>query len=171
MNNLTPRRIRFVKGSCSCCKTEDEKVDKPIEWLITTTCLFVMREGSRLKTPDPEKPCVLCFRPDGKTGITTKCGHHFHHRCIEQWCQKWDHCPACKDSIGFRLKLAQNVNHGNEVLCPICRSGQPTVTLSCQHAFHPECVLTFAPVTQRCILCKCSKMTFVALALQQNKLE
>jgi len=48
----------------------------------------------------PIGPCVICL-DDLSASITTTilCGHSFHHRCIQHWFRRTNHCPICRTRV------------------------------------------------------------------------
>ena len=45
--------------------------------------------------------CSICLNPARKTrGVKDlTCGHRFHKRCIDEWCQRSESCPMCRTAI------------------------------------------------------------------------
>ena len=140
----------------------DKAEERPIDWLVTTTCLFVFAEGCQTKLPDQNNFCVICSTSSSRhvEFIQASCGHFYHSQCFYQRCQKYDHCPACWESIGLRLFLALDGNQTKDSKCMICLKDQPSsLTFRCHHTFHPECISEPARLTRKCILCRWAQMT------------
>lgn len=41
--------------------------------------------------------CLICHSGSGGVGVT-HCGHRFHKECLEQWVQRRNECPFCRES-------------------------------------------------------------------------
>ena len=51
------------------------------------------------KTEEDYKECSICLDTIKKNGKKTKCGHHFHKKCIKQWRRIKHNCPNCRAHI------------------------------------------------------------------------
>jgi hypothetical protein len=45
--------------------------------------------------------CVVCFNQVGARHNvrTLRCGHGFHHKCIDKWLEDHDNCPLCRELV------------------------------------------------------------------------
>ncbi|KAF5744127.1 RING-H2 finger protein ATL5 [Tripterygium wilfordii] len=56
----------------------------------------------RSKTGDPPPECAVClseFEDDERGRLLPKCGHRFHHECIDMWFQSHTNCPLCRSPV------------------------------------------------------------------------
>ena len=44
---------------------------------------------------DSSEECPICR--EKKSNIKTKCGHYFHQKCLESWCNISRTCPMCRN--------------------------------------------------------------------------
>lgn len=58
--------------------------------------------------------CPICYNDiDFLDRVQLNCNHHFHIKCIEQWCQQRTTCPSCRQEIEDainKFKLQQKIS-------------------------------------------------------------
>ncbi|KAI0208487.1 hypothetical protein LSAT2_006833 [Lamellibrachia satsuma] len=74
---------------------------------------FTLAPASRSDTSSPssvgciyeeeEDPCIICH-DELETGPVFKlgCSHRFHKKCIDQWLQRHNTCPTCRELIALK---------------------------------------------------------------------
>jgi len=58
--------------------------------------IFTSNEG------DEEETCVVCHEAIENNSIVRKikkCGHYFHHKCLDKWLENHLTCPHCRQNI------------------------------------------------------------------------
>ena len=49
----------------------------------------------------PESDCPVCYETiESKCCVTTKCGHSFHKKCLDEWKNRANTCPMCRTELG-----------------------------------------------------------------------
>lgn len=106
--------------------------------------------------------CSLCERFDIEIECVTAdgCTHRNHRECMKKRCDDGERtCPQCSAPVLFlRCDLGERVvvdpNEQCDFQCQICdeedRTKEKTVSTTCGHVFHRECVLSIFRTAETC---------------------
>jgi len=96
----------LVYESCHMChsKIEGAKVTLDCGCEYHLNCYLIVQNethcikcGDKInKTKEDCPECSICLEIIKKNGKKTKCGHHFHKKCIRQWRRIKHNCPNCR---------------------------------------------------------------------------
>lgn len=67
-------------------------------------CLFRRKEKIiKRNEEDLEKECIICMDNIKEDGFVTKCHHHFHKNCLNEWISEYSNkvCPICRKELGL----------------------------------------------------------------------
>lgn len=63
--------------------------------------------------PDSDFPeCPICLKVIRRTKDTLGCTHSFHKRCIDNWAERAQTCPICREPFGQEQSEWAQVLHG-----------------------------------------------------------
>lgn len=67
---------------------------------------------SNSPTPDTiqilSQTCTICLNSIVFPYCQLNCNHFFCFECIQQWCQRYNSCPLCNNSIDYVFKVSSN---------------------------------------------------------------
>ena len=113
--------IICISGFCKCCLCIS-RASNTITPIFEDETLIPTRANSRQsrleitieQTPDFSRlynkqtvsplhitsfTCCICLDDDLENTKTLLCGHMFHQKCIEEWLQKEESCPLCREEF------------------------------------------------------------------------
>eukprot|EP00927_Polykrikos_kofoidii_P008484 TRINITY_DN13520_c0_g1_i1.p1 TRINITY_DN13520_c0_g1~~TRINITY_DN13520_c0_g1_i1.p1 ORF type:complete len:1031 (+),score=116.26 TRINITY_DN13520_c0_g1_i1:42-3134(+) len=68
--------------------------------------LNVDYEMTRVDTVETEDACCICLEPladeSRRAIVSLRCGHILHGSCIQEWLQRSNRCPLCREVLGSR---------------------------------------------------------------------
>ncbi len=95
-----------IYESCSMChnKVEGAKVTLDCGCEYHLNCYLIVQNETHClkcndkinKTEEDYPECSICLEIIKKNGNKTKCGHHFHKKCIKKWRRIKHNCPNCR---------------------------------------------------------------------------
>jgi hypothetical protein len=68
---------------------------KEFNYILLNTCFLYLK---LYKSNVRDDTCVICHE-DINFGVKTRCGHHFHDKCIIEWLKQNNKCPLCRGEI------------------------------------------------------------------------